>query len=153
MTDQTTAPTRPTSPTRRARLLAACCAGGALALTASGCGVSELITEEKARHFDTVADAPTSGELAFVLPDVVPDDATDITVRVKTTAPDLKAYDWVSASGELPADCAPAEPPQEVDEFYASGDWPAAVTEQAGQRCGVLHITELDGRSYAWIVG
>jgi hypothetical protein len=53
------------------------------------------------RHFDRRTDAPTSGDLAFALPDVVPPDAPDITVRAGTDDPDAKMYDWTSAGGEL----------------------------------------------------
>ena len=53
-----------------ARRLAAACATSALVLAGtSGCAVANMITSEETRHFDAVADAPTSGDLAFVLPD------------------------------------------------------------------------------------
>ncbi|MFE0172444.1 hypothetical protein ACFWZ2_09020 [Streptomyces sp. NPDC059002] len=47
--------------------------------------VSEHVFKEKTRAFATAADAPTKGDLAFVLPDWVPRDAKNVKVKVKTT--------------------------------------------------------------------
>ncbi len=138
-----------TRTTARIPVLAACAAATVLVGT-SGCGVADLLTEEKTQHYDAVADAPTRGDLAFQLPDVVPDDATDITVRIRTDETGLKAYDWLSAGGQLPPDCEPSEPVPEVDPFYTSGGWPDAATEAAGQWCDPQFVTRVDGRYYAW---
>lgn len=137
---------------RTARLAAYCAVATTVLAATSGCGTTSLITHEKSQHFDTVADAPTEGDLAFRLPeDVIPEDATDITVRVKTDDANLKAYDWASESGQLPPDCQSSGESTEVDPFYASGNWPAEVTKTADYLCGeVLVITEVDGHYYAW---
>lgn len=131
----------------------AACAAVAVLVGTSGCAVADLVTGEETQHFDTVADAPVRGQLAFVLPQgLVPDDATDITVRVKTDAPDLKAYEWASESGRLAADCVPSGPADDVDPFYTSGGWPDEATEAAGHQCPLHRVTEVDGRYYAWQV-
>ena len=128
------------------------CAAVAVLIGSSGCSVAEMVTSEKTQNYDTVADAPTEGDLAFQLPEgVVPEDATDITVRVKTDDPNLKAYDWASDSGQLPAGCEPSEPLATVDPFYTSGGWPRAATQTAGSLCGQLYVAEVDGHSYAWL--
>lgn len=145
-------PATPTTPEARGRAVRAVAAVAVLVAT-SGCSVADLVTGEKTQHYDTVADAPVRGELAFVLPEgLVPDDATDITVRVKTDAPDLKAYDWASDSGRLAADCEPSGPATDVHPFYTSGGWPDEATEVAGHRCPLHHVTEVDGHHYAWQV-
>lgn len=129
------------------------CAALALVIGSSGCSVAELVTSEKTQNYGTVADAPTEGNLAFQLPKgVVPEDATDITVRVKTDDPNLKAYDWASDSGQLPVDCEPSEPLTKVDPFYTGGGWPRTATQAAGDRCGQLFVTEVEGHSYAWLM-
>lgn len=154
-----TARTR-TARTRTARTSTAArrAATGALAALVvagtSGCAVADMLSAEKTQHYDSVADAPGEGDgdLAFQLPEVVPDDATDITVRVMTEDPDLKAYDW-AGGGPLPEECVPGGPPAEVDPFYTSGGWPEEATEVAGRVCSnYLQVTEVDGHHYAWIL-
>ena len=142
----------PTAPTTvRAWSLAAC--ASAVLLATTGCGVAGLVTSEKTREYDTVADAPTEGDLAFRLPTgLLPEDATDIDVRVKTDDPNLKAYDWRSDSGRLPEECEPSRPPARVDPFYTSGGWPDEAVQSAGQRCGALFVTEVDGHFYAAVL-
>ncbi|WP_405615048.1 hypothetical protein OG292_18510 [Streptomyces sp. NBC_01511] len=48
---------------------------------------NDVVLGERVKTFPTVADAPESGdgEGLFVLPAWVPDDATDVTVKVRTT--------------------------------------------------------------------
>lgn len=120
-------------------------------LTASGCGVSDLVSHVKSEHFDTRTDAPTSGDLAFVLPDVIPADATDITVRVRTDDPNAKMYDWGSVSGQLPADCRQGDPTS-VSAPFDPGAWPKQVLESEGLACGPkpVHVRRVSDHFYAW---
>ena len=124
---------------------------GIVLLTASGCGVSDLISHVKSEHFDTRTDAPTSGDLAFVLPDVIPADATDITVRVNTEDPNARMFDWESVSGQLPADCRQGDPTSVPGPFDA-GAWPKQVLESEELACGPnpIHVRRVSDRFYAW---
>ena len=141
--------------TRSSRRLGLLALTAVAATTLSGCGLAtEFLTNEKTVRFDDRAAADADDDLAFRLPDLVPADATDITVRIDTTDPNLKAYDWLSASGQLPAECQPAPPPADgaVNPFFTSG-WPDGVTTTAGFDCGIRRVAEVDGRFHAWYSG
>lgn len=103
------------------------------------------------RHFDTRAEAPTSGDLAFVLPDYVPDTATDITVRVGTTDPAAKMYDWAATQFEAPADCQKVSAEDAADPFDPAA-WPQAARSGPTLRCGdkPVYLRFVAERVYAW---
>lgn len=116
----------------------------------TGCA-DELLRHVKTEHFDTFAEAPVDGDLAFVLPSFVPVEATDITVRVDTEQPDSKMYDWRGAAAVLPDDCQPADGPGAPVPFEASA-WPRDVSSADGWTCGSrpLQLRQVGERSYAW---
>ncbi|WP_159072585.1 hypothetical protein [Streptomyces formicae] len=61
--------------------------------------VSEHVFKEKTRAFATAADAPTKGDLAFVLPEWIPRDAENVKVKVKTTG-EAKLIRFTLADGQ-----------------------------------------------------
>ena len=117
----------------------------ALSLAVSGC---EAISHVKSEHYKTRSEAPTHGDLAFVLPDLIPADATDITVRVNTEAPDDKMYHWKSVSGALATGCRP-EPATAAQPFDPKA-WPKAVLKADGKLCSGYHVRAVDGQYYGW---
>lgn len=122
-----------------------------LLLAVSGCGAADLLTHQESRTFDHRSDAADT-QLAFRLPDLVPADATDITVKVRTEDPNSKVFSWSSATDGLPSDCSPGDVPAGAPAVAAFGGWPSKVGRTAGQRCGPLYVTHVDDRSYAWLV-
>jgi hypothetical protein len=138
-------------PARSIVLVLVAVAAVALAAVAVAALWAGLTDHRDSRHFDRRADAPTSGDLAFVLPDVVPQDARDITVHAGTDDPDAKMYDWTSASGELPGGaCEPRETSAVAAPFDVA-QWPEQVTQGQGLACDAFFVREVSGRFYAWI--
>lgn len=144
---------RPSLPTPRALL----CSAGTLAIvaTTAGCGLAEFATDRVVERYDTRAEADEETELSTRLPDVVPPEATDITIRVLADDPDAKAYDWAGGV-VLPPDCVPNRASDVGAPFDGgpldAGDWPEEVLDGDGQLCGALEVAQRDGHSYAWLV-
>lgn len=138
-------------PSRPVLLLVAAVAA-ALAVVAGPALWGGLTDHRDSRHFDRRADAPTSGDLAFVLPDVVPQDARDITVRAGTEDPDAKMYDWISTSGVLDGGACDERETSAVTAPFDGSQWPEQVAEGQGLACGSVFVREVSGRFYAWIV-
>lgn len=125
-------------------------AGAAVVAACAGCAAGEYVSHEKTQHYDARDDAPVRGDLAFRLPDAVPADATDITVRVATREPDQKMYEWTSATA--PTGCQPQDGGELPAPFDPNAGWPERVATAPGLLCGGLHVTEVRGRHYGWLV-
>ncbi|MFZ7086881.1 hypothetical protein [Curtobacterium sp. RRHDQ10] len=80
----------------------------AVLLTLTGCSALTPYQKVQQQHFATYADAPTKGDLAWVMPKWVPSDAKDIDVRLDTEDP---GYDirFTSARGVDPTACTPLD--------------------------------------------
>lgn len=138
-------------PRRPPVLLVLSVAVAGLAIVAGTALWTALTDHRESRHFDRRADAPTRGDLAFALPDVVPPDARDITVHAATDDPDDKMYDWTSASGQLAGGTCE---PREVSTVAAPFDgthWPEQVAQGEGLACDAFVVREVSGRFYAWL--
>ena len=129
-----------------------------VALGAGGCGavsaVNSSLTGVESRHFDVRADAPQRGDLAFVLPDAVPQDATDVSVTVKTDTVGVVTYAWTSAQ-DPPASCAaasgtPSPPLRSPKGFPGDLDAGGAVVGGAVVCDGLVEVRDGD-RTYAWL--
>lgn len=135
----------------RRRLLPVVLLLGITLTLASRCSPTDLANNVKEEHYDTHAEAPSRGDLAFVLPDFVPADATDITVRVYTEDPNTKMYNWTSATGQLPDNCTSADVTDTAAPFDPDS-WPDQVLTAPGQVCAPrpVHIRIVDQHFYAW---
>ncbi|MFG2618110.1 hypothetical protein ACGFXC_10825 [Streptomyces sp. NPDC048507] len=94
--------------------------------------LNDRFFKEKGRHFATAADAPTRGDMAFVLPGWIPKDATDVRVRVRTTG---EARLIRFTLGKTPLDgpqCAVSAPKKAGGPHLKARWWPGDI--QAGER-------------------
>ncbi|MCA5922753.1 hypothetical protein [Curtobacterium oceanosedimentum] len=149
-----TTATRPTTARRSLRIaLASTAALSALLLTA-GCSVVEDIVPNKTptKHFDTYADAPRSGEsedLAFFMPEWVPEDAEDIDVRLHVSQPGY-VIGFSSAKGVDVGDCTKLDEPYggpAMTADFLPSDLPTTGLVGCGDGRAVA---EIDGRWYGW---
>lgn len=146
--------TRPTTARRTLRIaLASSAAASALLLTA-GCSAIQDIVPNKTpqKHFATYSDAPRSGEsddMAFFMPEWVPEDAKDIDVRLNASAPGY-VIGFASKEGVDTDACTP------LDESYGgtamTADFlPEELPTKGLVTCGDGRaVTEIDGRWYGW---
>ncbi|MFD4633272.1 hypothetical protein ACFVYR_25340 [Streptomyces sp. NPDC058284] len=132
--------------------------------------VSEHVFKEKTKSFATAADAPTKGDLAFVLPRWVPKDAENIKVKVKTTgAAKLIRYtlgdagagsgDGGARSGGVPVDrgvaCGVGAPRIGAPKLDASW-WPDRTPSRSRTECGdsyAYRVAVHGNTVYAWTNG
>ncbi|WP_150493596.1 hypothetical protein [Streptomyces kanamyceticus] len=119
--------------------------------------VSEHVFKEKTRAFATAADAPTKGDLAFVLPEWIPRDAKNVKVKVKTTG-DAKLIRFTLADGERLAperECGAAARHVAGPELDAPW-WPDRTPSASRAECGDHHryrVSVKENTVYAWTNG
>lgn len=135
----------------RSALLAGLGAAGmaAILLTLTGCSALAPYAKEQQKHYDTYADAPVTGDLAWKMPTWVPEDATDIDVRLHTEEP---GYDirFDSATGVDTAKCTPLDGafggPAIGADFL-----PEHLPTSGLKTCGDGRaMAEIDGAYYGW---
>ncbi|MET7360550.1 hypothetical protein ABZS76_19160 [Streptomyces sp. NPDC005562] len=122
--------------------------------------VSEHVFKEKTKSFATASAAPTKGDLAFVLPAWIPDDARNVKVKVKTTGgAKLIRYTLVGRDRDgrtgRGADCGADAPRVGGPDLDASW-WPDRTPSRSRTDCGDLHTyrVAVDGDTvYAWTNG
>ncbi|MBF4591096.1 hypothetical protein [Curtobacterium sp. VKM Ac-1395] len=125
---------------------------GLIVATLTGCSLLEPYQKEQQQHYDTYSDAPSkadSEDLAWFMPAWVPEDATDIDVRLDTEEPGyVIAFD--SASGVDTAACTPLDGPHGGPAMSA-GFLPDSLPTTGLLTCGDGRATaEVDGRWYGW---
>lgn len=127
------------------RIVALVPALAAALLVVAGCAVvDEVVAHEKEQHFDAYADQPQDGDLAFVPPDWMPDDAVAIDVRSKTDGPGrVMRY----TSSTAPSGCTQGA--LHGDPMLRAGWLPSELPEQ-GSVCGMWRVGTIDDVTYAW---
>ncbi|MCY1696167.1 hypothetical protein [Curtobacterium sp. SL109] len=125
---------------------------GLIVATLTGCSLLEPYQKEQQQHYDTYSDAPSkadSEDLAWFMPAWVPEDATDIDVRLDTEEPGyVIAFD--SASDVDTAACTPLDGPHGGPAMSA-GFLPDSLPTTGLLTCGDGRATaEVDGRWYGW---
>ncbi|MEU7578752.1 hypothetical protein AB0B50_14220 [Streptomyces sp. NPDC041068] len=119
--------------------------------------VSEHVFKEKTKAFATAADAPTKGDLAFVLPSWIPKDAKNVKVKVKTTG-DAKLIRFTPADGERldrGKACGGGAPRVGEPELDAPW-WPDRTPSTSRAECGDFHqyrVAVQGDTVYAWTNG
>lgn len=116
----------------------------AVGLATTGCSLTKHV---ETRHYDKRADAPERGDLAFVLPKLIPGDAANITVYIKTDSANDKMYDWTSPSGALPQSC---QREKRGPAPFDKGQWPDQVWDSDGFNCAGKHVRARNEHFYAW---
>lgn len=118
----------------------------AVLLTLSGCSAIATFSTVQQRHYDTYADAPTKGDLAWVMPGWVPEDAKDIDVRLNTEEP---GYDirFTSAQGVDTTTCTPLGDPHGGPAIRASF-LPRQLPTTGLLTCGDGRATVQDGGTW-----
>lgn len=146
--------THPTTARRTLRIaLASSAALSALLLTA-GCSVLEDVIPNKTpqKHFATYSDAPRSGEskdMAFFMPEWVPEDAKDIDVRLNASAPGY-VIGFASKEGVDTDSCTP------LDEAYGGSAMQADFLPEDLPTTGLVTcgdgraVAEIGDRWYGW---
>ncbi|MFD8978806.1 hypothetical protein [Streptomyces sp. NPDC059564] len=118
--------------------------------------LNDRFFKEKGRHFATAADAPTRGDLAFVLPSWIPKDATDVRVRVRTTG-DARLIRFTL--GKTPLDgpqCAVSAPAKAGGPHLKARWWPGDTRAEERPECRGPHQYQVAVRGkkvYAWTDG
>lgn len=129
------------------RALAAAAAVATVALL-SGCATfEEYALHEKELSYETWADAPTRGDLAFVPADFVPHDATDLRIRTQTNGSG-KLYRFESVEGLDTEVCTPS--PIEKITSLDAGWWPDEVPAEGTMCAPDWNVFEVDGVTYAF---
>ena len=83
-------------------------AAAVLVASLSSCSfIEEMAAHEKELSFDSWADAPAKGDLAFVPADFIPHDATDLHIRTETDGTG-KLYAFETKTGLDPELCSDA---------------------------------------------
>ncbi|TBN57747.1 hypothetical protein EYE40_10310 [Glaciihabitans arcticus] len=125
-------------------------AAAVLTVSLSGCSfVEELATHEKELSYDSWADAPARGDLAFVPADFIPHDATDLHIRTQTSSTG-KLYAF---EAETPLDtelCTPGvlsgTPPMDTEW------WPEEIPTDGLVCAPDFQVFEVDGVTYGFRV-
>ncbi|MER7509145.1 hypothetical protein ACIP46_37685 [Streptomyces lavendulae] len=118
--------------------------------------LNDRFFKEKGRHFATAADAPTRGDLAFVLPSWIPKDATDVRVRVRTTG---EARLIRFTLGKTPLDgpqCAVSAPKKAGGPHLNARWWPGDTRSEERPECRDRYQYQVAVRGrkvYAWTDG
>ncbi|WP_353709376.1 hypothetical protein ABRQ22_09775 [Cellulosimicrobium sp. ES-005] len=158
--------TTPRGTTER-RLLGALTLAAGAALLLSACGsIGEAVAENRAGHTKTYEFATgEAGKADGVLPDWVPDSATDVREVVRTTG-DERILSMTADLGALPASCTavssehPLEPRPErgdltADDYRTAATleaawWEAGTEQGATAMCGKWWVGAQDGRLYGF---
>lgn len=119
--------------------------------------LDDRVYKEKGRRFSTAAEAPTRGDLAFVLPSWIPKDATDVRIRVRTTG-DAKLIRFTL--GATPLDgpqCAAGTPKRVTGPDLGAKWWPrGGLGSEERAECRDSHQYQVVVRGkkvYAWTDG
>ncbi|MFJ2771161.1 hypothetical protein [Streptomyces sp. NPDC087300] len=119
--------------------------------------VSEHVFKEKTRAFATAADAPTEGDLAFVLPEWIPREASNVKVKVKTTGA-AKLIRFTLPAGErlTPEDRCGADRRSAAAPELDAPWWPDRTPGGARAECGdhyQYRVAVQGDTVYAWTNG
>ncbi|MEV7522454.1 hypothetical protein [Streptomyces sp. NPDC091371] len=114
------------------------------------------VYKEKGKRFATVAEAPTRGDRAFVLPSWIPEDATDIRIRVHTTD-QARLIRFDLGATPLDGPRCPAGTPRRMDgpELGARW-WPGHLRAEVRPECRDRYqyqVAVRGKRVYAWTDG
>jgi len=121
-----------------------------LAVSLSGCSfIEELATHEKELSYDSWADAPAKGDLAFVPADFIPHDATDLRIRTETDGTG-KLYAFETGSALDLQLCTPAVI-SGMPTLDASW-WPDEIPTDGFQCDPGFQVFEVDGVTYGFRV-
>lgn len=124
-------------------------AAGNAALALAGLGLTGCDSLPDLSYADyewsTATQARDSDE-GFRVRDLVPDDATDVTLRIDEREFGAQ-FEWQSEAG-ITADYCEPQPLDRTSEMNSSW-WPDTVPSE-GWVCGWWEVFELDGSYYAW---
>ncbi|MFD9407879.1 hypothetical protein ACFWBN_12820 [Streptomyces sp. NPDC059989] len=119
--------------------------------------VNDRVFKEKGQRFATAADAPTRGDLAFVLPSWIPKDATDVRIRVRTTGGSKLIRFTLGATPLDGPQCAAGTPKQVVGPDLGAKWWPrGGLRAEERAECRDFHqyqVVVRGKRVYAWTDG
>ncbi|MGW6709672.1 hypothetical protein ACWGDE_32960 [Streptomyces sp. NPDC054956] len=118
--------------------------------------INDRVFKEKGMRFATAADAPTRGELTWVLPDWVPKDATAVRIKART---DGEARLIRFTLGETPLNgpqCSAGIPKKPAGRELRAKWWPAGTHEEERAECRDYYQYQVTVRGkevYAWTDG
>ncbi|MFJ7272614.1 hypothetical protein ACIQV3_39295 [Streptomyces sp. NPDC099050] len=118
--------------------------------------VNDRVFKEKERSYPTAADAPQKGDLAFVLPRWIPQDAREVRVKVKTTG-SAKLIRFSLGATKLGSDTCGHNRPSVGAPRLDAPWWPSDVPEdKAVPRCSDYYLYGVEQRGeevFAWTNG
>ncbi|MDJ0379764.1 hypothetical protein [Streptomyces sp. G-G2] len=118
--------------------------------------VNAQLFNNKEKTFATAADAPKKGDLAFVLPDWIPQDAKKVKVKAHTTG-DAKLIRFTLGQTPLSApQCAGGAPKQPDAPRMGAKWWPKDAGREARTECRGRYqyqVVVRGGKVYAWTNG
>ena len=125
-------------------------AAAVIAVSLSGCSfIEEIATHEKELSYDSWADAPKRGDLAFVPADFIPNDATDLHIRTQTDSTG-KLYAFES---ETPLDTELCSPAVISGTPTLDAEWWPDEIPTDGYLCAPdFQVFEVDGVTYGFRV-
>lgn len=118
--------------------------------------INGRVFKEQGKRFATAADAPTRGELTWVLPDWVPKDATDVRIKART---DGEARLIRFTLGATPLDgpqCSAGTPKKFPKTALAAKWWPGDTGAEERPDCRDYYqyqVTVRGKKVYAWTDG
>ena len=113
----------------------------------TGCGMMNgFVENEKERSFSTWERAAEDGDHDFAPPEFVPEDATDIRMRM-VTGGDGGLLRYSSATGPTDDECV--EGSLSGEPVIDSSWWPQTQPDE-GVICGTWRVFEMDGATYAF---
>ncbi|MBT2447620.1 hypothetical protein J7F03_11125 [Streptomyces sp. ISL-43] len=118
--------------------------------------INDRVYKEKGMRFATAADAPTRGELSWVLPDWVPKDATAVRIKARTGG---EARLLRFTLGATPLDgpqCPAGTAKKPSGRELAAKWWPAGTQEEERPECRDYYQYQVTVRGkevYAWTDG
>ncbi len=119
------------------------------AVTMTGCGLKEGLTEKANGHVKTVAyatGAEGKRDQDVRLPDWVSDRATSVTEVIRTTGSERILR---FTGGDLPANCVPGAASTQPATLAAEW-WPQGQESRTDKVCGEWHVLVKDGAVYGF---
>ncbi|MET9319037.1 hypothetical protein ABZX75_02405 [Streptomyces sp. NPDC003038] len=118
--------------------------------------VNDRVFREKSKRFASVADAPTRGRRAFVLPSWIPKDATDVRIRARTTGEARLIRFTLGATPLDGPQCGAGAPKQLGGPKLRAKWWPGDTRAEERPECRDVHQYQVAVRGkqvYAWTDG
>ncbi|MFD7261526.1 hypothetical protein [Streptomyces sp. NPDC059874] len=118
--------------------------------------IDDHVFKEKGRRFATAADAPTRGDLAFVLPSWIPKDATDVRIRVRTTGNARLIRFNLGATPLDGPQCTAGTPHRMEAPELGARWWPGHIRAEVRPECRDRYqyqVAVRGKRVYAWTDG